>query len=122
MKSHMLCPALSAVALSAAAQEAKPTRPDDPSAVVPSVVYESAFQGYTKYREETLRPWRELNDEAARAGGHARIVGDSVHEHGKRPPSSSSHPAKMSAPADEKTLNARPADASSSGAQQHQGH
>jgi hypothetical protein len=40
---------------------------------VPAVKYESAFAGYAPYREEKLAPWREVNDDVARVGGHIGI-------------------------------------------------
>ena len=49
--------------------------PTDSSAVVPAVKYESAFTGYMPFRDEKLAPWRDVNDEAARVGGHLGIFG-----------------------------------------------
>jgi hypothetical protein len=51
----------------------------DPATVVPPVKYESAFIGYTSYREQEPASWRELNDEVARIGGHARMFGGAGH-------------------------------------------
>jgi hypothetical protein len=48
--------------------------PVDPNARAPAVEYESAFTGYAPYREEKLAPWRDVNDEVARAGGHIGIL------------------------------------------------
>ncbi len=61
--------------LAAAGQ--KFTRPDpaDPAAVVPPVRYESAFAGYSPYSDAPLAPWRDVNEEVARAGGHVGIFG-----------------------------------------------
>jgi hypothetical protein len=47
----------------------------DPSVRVPAPAYESAFTGYQRYRGQSLAPWRELNDEVHKAGGHIGIVG-----------------------------------------------
>lgn len=44
-------------------------------AAVPAVKYESAFTGYVPFRDEKLVPWRDVNDEAARVGGHLGIFG-----------------------------------------------
>jgi len=44
--------------------------PADVNARAPAIKYESAFAGYAPYREEKLAPWRDVNDEVARAGGH----------------------------------------------------
>ena len=49
--------------------------PANPSATVPAVKYESAFTDYLPFRDEKLAPWREVNDEAARVGGHLGIFG-----------------------------------------------
>lgn len=50
-----------------------------PRAAVPAVKYESAFAGYLPYRDEQLASWREVNDEAARVGGHIGIFGGAAH-------------------------------------------
>ena len=47
----------------------------DANARVPETKYNSAFTGYRPYREQQLAPWRELNDEVHKAGGHIGIVG-----------------------------------------------
>lgn len=47
--------------------------PADPAAPAPVFQYESAFKGYRSYRETPLAPWREVNDEVARVGGHLGI-------------------------------------------------
>ena len=59
------------VSLAAAA----PSNPAQPDAPVPAVKYESGLAGYVPFREEKLAPWREVNDEVARAGGHVGIFG-----------------------------------------------
>lgn len=79
-----------ALAPSAGAAQPNPTQPDAP---VPAVKYESGFAGYVSFRVEKLAPWREVNDEVARAGGHIGIVGGAhgAHAPGKsaaRPPAS----------------------------------
>lgn len=61
--------------------------PAAPDAAVPAVKYESAFAGYTPYRDEKLAPWRDVNDEVARVGGHIGIVGGAGHAgHRTAPP------------------------------------
>ncbi len=42
---------------------------------VPETQYNSAFTGYQPFREQKLVPWRELNDDAHKAGGHIGIFG-----------------------------------------------
>lgn len=49
--------------------------PTDSATAVPAVKYESAFTGYVPFRDEKLASWREVNDEAARVGGHLGIFG-----------------------------------------------
>jgi hypothetical protein len=58
----------------AAAQSANPHNPADSSIQVPAPRYDSAFTDYARQREEKLSPWREVNDEVARAGGHIGIL------------------------------------------------
>ena len=58
------------LALSARAQAPDPGRID---ARVPPLRYESAFENYRPHAEPELRPWREVNEEVARAGGHVGI-------------------------------------------------
>ena len=67
--------ALAAHAPLAAAQSAAARHdPADPTAPGPAFQYESAFEGYRTYRETPLAPWREVNDEVARVGGHLGIL------------------------------------------------
>ena len=49
--------------------------PNDSAAAVLTVKYESALAGYLPFRDEKLAPWRDVNDEAARVGGHLGIFG-----------------------------------------------
>ena len=49
-------------------------KPDDPRAAAPAPARASAFEGYRPYRDEALAPWRELNDEVGRVGGHTGVV------------------------------------------------
>jgi len=41
----------------------------------PSVKYESVFTGYRPFIDEKLAPWRDVNDEVGRVGGHIGIFG-----------------------------------------------
>ena len=45
------------------------------SGQAPAPIYESAFDRYQAYREESVADWRAVNDEVARIGGHAGVVG-----------------------------------------------
>jgi hypothetical protein len=65
---------LLALALPAAAQKSGATAPAD-AAKVPPARYESVFSEYKGFKEPALAPWREVNEEVARAGGHVGIVG-----------------------------------------------
>lgn len=87
MKPYFALAALAALAPHATAQQpaARP-HPADPAAPAPAVKYESAFAGYRGFREEPLAPWRAVNDEAARAGGHIGIVGGAHGAHGASKP------------------------------------
>ncbi len=48
--------------------------PDDATAPVAPNAYESAFKGYQPYRDESLAPWREVNDTARQVGGHVGVL------------------------------------------------
>ena len=85
MKSYLAVALIAACApLAAAQQQARPS-PADPAAPVPAFRHDSAFAGYRGFREEPLAPWRDANDETARAGGHVGIVGGA---HGASKPTS----------------------------------
>lgn len=67
--------ALSALAGGAVtAQQADDARPPDTRAEAPGVSYRSAFEDYRPFRDQELAPWREVNDEVARVGGHLGIL------------------------------------------------
>lgn len=65
--------ACAALWLTSAAAQQDNKHPASPAAVEPSPEYASAFDGYRPFRDEKLLPWREVNDEAARVGGHIGI-------------------------------------------------
>ena len=79
MKPHILLAVLAAVASSASGQHAERSLPSDPTVAVPSSIYQSVFKGYASFKEEVVRPWRELNDEAARGGRHGGIFSHRSH-------------------------------------------
>src|SRR5688500_11980848 len=79
MKPYIAFAALAAIAPHAFAQQSTRPHPADPAAKAPPVRYESVFSGYTPCREEKIAPWRDLNDEAARVGGHVGIFGGAGH-------------------------------------------
>lgn len=59
----------------AAESVTKYARAADASERVPDTRYDSAFTGYQPFREQKLAPWRELNDDVHKAGGHGGIFG-----------------------------------------------
>ena len=71
----LYCAAVLSPLAATAQQRTTELSPANPSTAVPAVKYESAFTGYRPFRDEKLAPWREVNDEAARIGGHIGIVG-----------------------------------------------
>jgi hypothetical protein len=98
---------LSLVALVSAAASAGAAQPlprsTDPNAPVPGVQYESVFSGYRLHQEPAIAPWRDVNDEVARAGGHVGIMGGAGGHgsHGKstaKSPTASGQPPVGSAP------------------------
>ena len=52
-----------------------PTEPSHAGARVPETKYDSAFRNYAPYREQPLAPWRDVNDEVGRVGGHIGMFG-----------------------------------------------
>lgn len=63
------------VAVAAESPLPVPAPATDANARVPAIKYDSAFSGYQSHREQKPAPWRELNDEVHKAGGHIGIVG-----------------------------------------------
>lgn len=74
-KFAVLCCALAALGLQSAAAIAQSRgNPSDPATAVPAIRYSSAFTGYRPLGDEKTAPWREINDEVARVGGHLGIL------------------------------------------------
>ena len=68
---RVLAVALAATAAGAAlAQTDAPRNPSDAAIAVPKVEYRSAFSDYRPYADQEPAPWRALNDEMGRLGGH----------------------------------------------------
>lgn len=63
-----------AVTGAAVAQNAPQPNPADPKAPVPPVEYRSAFADYRPYHEPEIAPWRAVNEEVGRVGGHLGIA------------------------------------------------
>ena len=91
-------PALALPAFHANAQQRPPVPPSasvaaDVNARVPEAKYDSAFTGYQPFREQKLAPWRELNDDVHKAGGHIGIFrGSSVGNAGGTRAAPPAHP------------------------------
>lgn len=87
MKTYLAVLAITAYAPLAAAQQPGPRgSPADPAAPAPAFQYESAFTDYRGLRETPLAPWREVNDEVARVGGHIGIMRGPHGRHGSTRP------------------------------------
>lgn len=68
------------------AQQQHSPNPADPRAAVAAPQYRSAFTDYQSFRDEKPASWREVNDEAARVGGHLGIFMGGAHAgHGVAP-------------------------------------
>jgi len=63
--------AAATLALAAPAGAQSRPRPDDPAVRTPPPASGSAFEGYRPFRDEEMTPWREVNDEVGRLGGHS---------------------------------------------------
>ncbi len=68
-----LCIAALALPVAHAAEPLATPPAADANARVPETQYRSAFTGYQPFREQKLAPWRELNDDVHKAGGHMGI-------------------------------------------------
>ncbi len=65
------------------------------AAAQPTLAYDSAYSGYKAHVEEPVASWREVNDEAARVGGHAGIFSGAMHHgHGTAKPAEAAPAAK----------------------------
>jgi hypothetical protein len=102
MKTYLAALAIAACAPLAAAQQPAPqSGPADPAAPAPVFQYDSAFSSYRSFREEPLAPWRDVNDEVARVGGHIGILRGTPGGHGSAKPGAIP-PAGNAAPGSEK--------------------
>jgi hypothetical protein len=73
MFKHACTAAAIAIAAIPAHAQSQP-KPDVPAATAPPAARSSAYGGYRPYRDEALAPWREVNDEVGRVGGHSGVV------------------------------------------------
>ena len=60
--------------LAQATEATQPAAATQAAAPAPTIKYDSAFRGYRPFRAQPLAPWREVNDEAHRIGGHIGIL------------------------------------------------
>lgn len=81
--------ALASVAAgAAAAQHAAPADPADPKARAPAHEYRSAFESYRRFAEPELAPWRAVNEEVRRVGGHMGVLRSATETENEEPPAS----------------------------------
>jgi len=52
------------------AQSGRVANPADPSAPAPAAKHQSAFDGYRRFEEPRIAPWRAANDEVGALRGH----------------------------------------------------
>ena len=81
----------------ALAQQTGHPLPSDPAAAVPPARYESAFGAYVPHSEPKIASWRDINDEAARIGGHVGSIRQSGVDGGK-PRAESASPSTAPSP------------------------
>ena len=92
-RTSALC--IAALALPAAHAQLRTATPPaaaDAEARVPQTQYDSALRGYQPFREQTLAPWREINDEVHKVGGHVGIFGGTPKSAPAPAPTSEGHP------------------------------
>lgn len=89
----LYCACAIAPSLAAAQTGGAQPHPADAAARVPPFTYESAFANYARFREEKPAPWREINDEVGRVGGHLGILKGSGHAGHGAPPAKTPAPA-----------------------------
>ncbi len=68
------------------------------NAPVATFSYQSAFEGYRPFADETIKPWRESNDLARRLGGWSAFAGGKTPDAGA-PESRSDEKSSAVAPA-----------------------
>ncbi|AKJ27143.1 hypothetical protein AAW51_0452 [Caldimonas brevitalea] len=93
---------------------AAPTRPaaSAPATQPGGATYRSAFEGYRRYADEQVVPWKEANDHVGRIGGWRTYAAEAVGEqaggghagHGGAPPSSGPTPPRAGTANAEKPL------------------
>jgi len=92
--------------LAAFAQTAARPDPADPRLrTPPPPAADSAFAGYRSYRDEPMAPWREVNDEVGRVGGHVGILKEEERAANKTQPAGAGAapaPARADAPGGKK--------------------
>lgn len=77
------------------AQSGRVAGPADPSAPAPSLKHESAFEGYRRFEEPKIAPWRAANEAVGALRGHI----DHIKSIGVAPDKASSEPMSGARPA-----------------------
>jgi hypothetical protein len=90
MHKRIFCALAMTVAGAAAAQNTPQRDPADPKGGGKPVEYRSAFDDYRPYKETEIAPWREVNEEVGRVGGHLGIA-RAQQQAGKPAPKPSPH-------------------------------
>lgn len=88
MQKAILVALASLSAGAAAAEHAAHPHPADPKVRVPAHEYRSVFEDYRRFAEPELAPWRTVNEEVGRVGGHMGVLRAASEDEGKKPPAS----------------------------------
>ncbi len=78
----------------AVAQTAARPDPTDPKIASPMPDPGSAYSNYRAFADEPLAPWREVNDDVARIGGHAGALKGDATSPGSAPAGSTPPPSR----------------------------
>jgi hypothetical protein len=121
MKPYLLLAVFGVASVFALAQQApsREVRAADPAAPVPQVTYRSAFEGYVSYREQSLAPWREVNDAVGSVGGHVGIFRSGGHGTPSKPAPGQGASSPRQGPAGQAPERGAPKTAPGAG---HHGH
>jgi hypothetical protein len=81
----------------AVAQNAPRPDPTDPKIASPMPDPRSAYADYRAFADEPLAPWREVNDDVARIGGHAGALKGDATSPGSAPAGAAPAPSRSGA-------------------------
>ena len=94
MHSRAAVPALLALTgLSTAC--AQPSSPPASAASAPAAVYHSAFEGYRRFFDQPVLPWKASNDVVGRIGGWQAYAREAAGEDAPAPATSASAPSPV---------------------------